>query len=418
MFAGYNQQFVLDQANGQPADHAMAARGADRYLAEVGHRAHALPHFFRVDAATHRELVAATDALVSAQHKVMHAVCTSLSAGELVRLLHVPPALASVVDWTQLASSRFRMLRADIIPTESGYFFCEVNHFSAVGGAEGFHSARIFAELLGRPVSGVSPFRELAHHYAEECRRAGLMRIVILDSAEHRARGYGEHRLLQEYLKLMAPELEVGYWDDMSYPREWLEEDEANRTLVHRLITLGDTSDGGAFLSMLRERGTTVSCMFEAELKMHRKWFSLLCDPAYHHLLDPTELAVIERHVPHTFELDRDNIRAVLADKDDYVFKASYSYGGKGILMGAEHSREDLQQRLQLAGIEAWTCQRVVPTSSLELLSAGGEPSPHYLVLGMFGYGDKYSGLLVRGAGGSQVVNVSQGGGLSWAFVD
>jgi uncharacterized circularly permuted ATP-grasp superfamily protein len=158
--------------------------------------------------------------------------------------------------------------------------------------------------------------------------------------------------------------------------------------------------------------------MFEAELKMHRKWFSLLCDRAYHHLLDPTELAVIERYLPHTFELDQDNLRATLADKDDYVFKASYSYGGKGILMGAEHSREELEQRLGLAGIEAWTCQRVVPTSSLQLPSVTGEPARHNVVLGMFGYGENYSGLFVRGASGSQVVNVSQGGGVSWAFVE
>ncbi|HJQ00747.1 MAG TPA: hypothetical protein VJ851_04035 [Jatrophihabitans sp.] len=418
-FTDLNHQFVLDQARGRPADYLMAAAGADRYLAGLGITHHTLPYICRVDAPTYRELVNATDELVTAQQKVMQAVCTSLPADELVRLFGVPPGLAAVVDWAELAASRFRLLRADIIPTESGYYFCEINHFSAVGGGEAYHSAKVFAELLGRPVSGVSPFRELAYHYIEECRRSGLERVVVLDSAEHRKLGFGEHRLLQEYLKLMAPDLEVGYWDDENYPREWLAEDEASRTLVHRLITLDETPDGGAFLSLLRERGCTVSCMFEAELKMHRKWFSLLCDPVYHHLLNPTEVAVIQRYVPHTFELDHGNLRSTLADKNDYVFKTSYSYGGKGILMGAEHSREDLEQRLRLPGIEAWTCQRVVPTASLELPpSATGERARHHVVLGMFGYGENYNGLFVRGAGGSQVVNVSQGGGVSWAFVD
>ncbi|MEN3308465.1 MAG: hypothetical protein V7603_4667 [Micromonosporaceae bacterium] len=416
MFASDNRTFVADQRRKHSAaDYAMASRGADRLLADVGVALRSLPYYFRLDPATHGALGAATVALVNAQEKLVRHLCSTLSADDLTDMFRVPPAMASRIDWTDVASSRFRMLRADIVPTDSGYYFCEVNHFSGVGGGESYHSARLFAELLGRPVCGVSPFRELAYQYVSECTRAGLARIVILDSARHRRLGYGQHRLLQEYLKLMAPEIEVVYCDELCYRPEWLRRDEAGRTLVHRLVTLDDTEDGGAFLSAVRASGATFSCMFEAELKMHRRWFSLLCDPRYHHLLDEGELAVIQRHVPHTFELCRDNLRATLAAKDDYVFKRSYTYGGEGVLIGRQHSRDDLRQALLAAQVEAWTCQRFVPASTLDLPSADGRTAPFYFVLGMYLYGERTSGLAVRASAGGQVVNASRGG-VSWAF--
>lgn len=416
MFASANQALLAEQYG--DADYSLATGAANRFLSDLGVSFHPLPYYYRVDPATHRELTEATATLVGAQEKLFAAVCANRSPDQLAELLQVPPAMAGLVDWSALASSRFRMLRADIIPTEAGYYFCEINHFSAVGGGEGYHSGRLIAELLGRSVPGVSPFRDLAYHYLTECRRTGLVRIVILDSAEHRKQGFGEHRMLQHYLRLMAPDLEVSYQDDLTYPAAWLEPAEAGRTLIHRLVTLDDTTDGGAFLVRLRQLGATLSCGFEAELKMHRIWFSLLHDPDHRQLLDDRELAVIDRYVPYTFQLGEHNLAATLADKDGYIFKTSYSYGGKGVLLGSEHSPEELADALLVPGIQAWTGQRVVPTSSLELPTPDGGTARFYFVLGMFGYGENYSGLLIRGALGSPVVNVSRGGGVSWAFVD
>src|ERR1017187_9870514 len=249
-----------------------------------------------------------------------------------------------------------RMLRADIIPTGSGYYFCELNHFSGVGAGEGYHSAHAFAELLGRPVAGVSPFRQLAHQYITECRRAGLSRVVVLDTTKHRAQGFGECLMLQRYLRLMAPDLETSYRDEHTYPADWLRPDEAKRTLVHRLVTHDDPPDGGAFLVRLRDSGATVTTMFEAELKMHRRWFSLLCDPHYQHLLDADELASIEQYVPHTYDLRPGTVDAAVAEKDRLVFKRSYTYGGQGVLIGDQHSPGQLRALLTADG-SAWVAQ-------------------------------------------------------------
>ena len=415
-FASANQALLAGQYGS--AGYSMATGAADRCLIDLGVSFHALPYYFRVDPATHRELTDATATLVGAQEKLFAAVCANRSPGQLAELLQVPPAMAGLIDWSALASSRFRMLRADIIPTASGYYFCEINHFSAVGAGEGYHSGRLLAEALGRSVPGVSPFRDLAYHYITECRRSGFVRIVILDTAEHRKQGFGEHQMLQYYLRLMAPDLDVSYQDDLTYPAGWLEPAEAKQTLIHRLVTLDDTTDGGAFLVRLQELGATLSCGFEAELKMHRIWFSLLHDPDHRRLFDERELAVIDRYVPYTFQLCERNLAATLADKDRYIFKTSYSYGGKGVLLGSEHSPDELADALKVAGTHAWTAQQVVPTSSLELPTPDGGTARFYFVLGVYGYGNNFNGLLIRGALGSPVVNVSRGGGVSWAFVD
>ena len=106
-----------------------------------------------------------------------------------------------------------------------------------------------------------------------------------------------------------------------------------------------------------------------------------------------------------------------MADKDRLVFKRSYTYGGKGVLVGDQHSPEQLRTLLTADG-SAWVAQRRVYTSSLELRAADGRTVPYLFVLGMFLYGDQASGLLVRAAAHSPVVNVSQGGGAAWAFVE
>lgn len=413
MFADYNRTFVAQQR--ELPDYAMAARGADQLLDDLDVRFRTLPYYFRIDAPAHAGLRQATSLLVSAQEKLVRHLARTRSGEELAAMFEVPAGMAAHINWAELASPGPRMLRADIIPTDTGYYFCELNHFSGVGAGESFHSARAFAELLGRPVTGVSPFRHLAHLYLTQCRRLGLTRVVVLDTTQHRAQGFGEQLMLQRYLRLMAPDIETRYHDEGSYPADWLRPDEAKRTLVHRIVTYDDTPDNGAFLAALRDGGATVSCMFEAELNMHRKWFSLLCDPDYQHLLDEQELITVKRFVPHTFDVHAGNLDAAVAGKDQLVFKRSYTYGGKGVLIGDEHSPGRLRDLLT-KDASAWVAQRRVHASSLDLPTADGELAPFSFVLGIFMYGDSTSGMLVRAAARSSVVNVSQGGGVSWAF--
>lgn len=415
MFTDHNRSFLAGQQD-QP-DHAMAARGADQLLDDLGIAYRTLPNYFRVDAVTYAALACATRILVDAQEKLVRHVCATRTPDELQAMFTVPPAMAAAMDWPTVASRGLRMLRADIVPTDSGYWFCELNHFSGVGATEGYYSAHAFADLLGRSVAGVSPIRQQAYLYMTECRRGGYTRLVILDSTKHRPYGFSEHWLLQRLFRLMAPDIDIHYHDEQTYPTEWLAPAQARRTLIHRLVTFDDTDDEGAFLVAVRDSGATFSCFFEGELKMHRRWFSMLCDPEYQALLTAQEREVVEQYVPHSFDLSPATLGAALAGKDQLVFKRSYTYGGKDVLIGDRYPAEELRGLLS-GDVSGWSCQQRLHTSSLELPDTDGEASRYYFVLGMYLYGEGTSGLLVRGAAGSPVVNLSQGGGVSWAFVE
>ncbi len=418
VFAEDNRAFLAEQYDARRSpEHVLAARAADQLLRDAGMKVPMLPCHFRIAPAEHAALERATRLLADAQDKVLAHLCATLTADELVTMFDVPAEMAAHVDWQALPSSGLRMLRADIIPTADGYWFCELNHFSGVGGGEAYHAAHLHAEILGRPVTGISPFRQLALQYVTECRRAGLTRIVVLDTPGHRAQGYGQHLMLQRYLRLLAPDIELAYHDELTYPAEWLEPGEAGRTLVHRLVTFDDTTDNGAFLARLRACGAVLSCMFEAELKMHRRWFALLCDPAHHHLFTAEERAAVEQYVPHTTVVGPGDVDAMVADKDRLVFKRSYLYGGRGVLAGDQHTAEELRDLLTRDADATWYAQRRVYASTVDLPGEEGTSEPYHLVLGMYLYGERASGVVVRGAVDSPVVNGSRSAGMSWAFV-
>ncbi len=411
-FAADNLDFLAEQL--ASPRHEAAARGADAVLDELGIGYRTLPYAFRLDAGELADLERATVLLADAQDTLLSHLVARHSPDELTAMFSVPGPMAAQLDWPTVASRGMRALRADIIPTDTGYAFCEVNHFCAVGGCDAYYSAAAYADLLGRPMAGVSPMRQLAFQYADAMRANGWTRFVILESSKHRPQGFGEHVMLQRFLRWLLPEAEIHFCDELSFPERWLTPAEAERTLVHRLTTFEDTDDEGALLVRLRDSGMTFSCMFEAELRMHRRWFSLLCDPGWQRLLRPEQVEVIRRFVPHTFDLTPDRLEEVVADRDELVFKRSWSYGGKNVLVGADYDAEQLRGLLS-ADLDGWNCQRRVRAQTLDLIDLEGRARRHHFVLGMFVYGDGPSGLLVRGSG-EAVVNVSRGGGVSWAF--
>lgn len=412
MFADLNRD-LLPAQRVRPR-YRLAAAAADRVLDELGVRFRSLPHVFQVEADTLAELERATRVIVDAQVALLAHLGATREPAELNALFEIPPAMASNLDCASAAHTGLRMLRADIVPTATGYQFCEVNHFSGVGAGEAFHSAQTFADVLGRPVAGTSPFRQLALLYADECARSGRDRIVVLDTTRHRKMGYGEHIAMQRYFRLVAPDLELAYHDELTFPPRWLRPAEADRTLVHRIVTLDETDDDGALLVALRSAGALVSCMFEAELLMHRRWLALLCDERHGHLLDAEQRRTIERYVPHTVAVEPETIDAAVADRRGLVFKRSYTYGGQGVVMGDDVQADAL--RALLTGGAAWVAQRRVTASTLDLPGPDGDIVPHALALGMYLYGDGPSGLLVRAASNTATVNVTRGSGASWAF--
>ena len=368
------------------------------------------------------ELSQACRALLSAQLKLIGHLIDTHSREGLLDLLRMPRRLAGFIHWDNLRHGDATIGRMDVVPTRQGYFFCEFNIFPGVGGGEAYEGSRAATEALGFPRAGLmdSPLRDLAVLYAAECRKRDLRRVVILDSTGHSGLGYPRQEYLKRYLEELNPGVSVHILDEVSYPEAWLKREEAERTLIHRMFTYEEVTDGFVFLEKLWASGAVLTNGFEPELRMSKRFLALLCEPGHQALFNDEERAAIQKYLPPAFSLTEANLAAALRDKEGLVFKIddSSSYGGSGVLMGTDWPSDVLEQKLREPGVERWICQRVVEAETVKLRAAGDSvPHEYRLVLGFYSYGGKANGFLVRGSRTSKVVNITSGGKLGWAFV-
>ncbi|RKI01637.1 hypothetical protein [Corallococcus sp. AB038B] len=369
-----------------------------------------------------QELSRACRHLLSAQLKLIGHLIDTRSREGLLDLLRMPRRLVDFIHWDNLRHGDATIGRMDVVPTRQGYFFCEFNIFPGVGGGEAYEGSRAATEALGFPKAGLmnSPLRDLAVLYAEECRKRDLRRVVILDSTGHAQLGYPRQDYLKRYLEELNPDVPVHILDEVRYPEAWLTREEGERTLIHRMFTYEEVTDGFVFLEKLWSSGAVLTNGFEPELRMSKRFLALLCEPGHHALFSDEEVAAIRRYLPHAFSLSEENLADALRDKTGWVFKIddSSSYGGSGVLMGVDWPADVLEQKLREPGIERWICQRVVEAETVRLRAAGDSaPAEYRLVLGFYSYGGEPNGFLVRGSRTSKVVNITSGGKLGWAFV-
>ncbi|WP_158623389.1 hypothetical protein [Corallococcus sp. CA053C] len=381
-----------------------------------------LAHPLLFDAAEFAELGRACSALLSAQLKIIQHLLATRSKESVLDLFRMPKRLAAFIHWDNLKHGDATVGRMDIVPTRDGYSFCEFNIFPGVGGGEAYEGANAYLEALGYPQAGLtgSALRDLAGLYAAECRKRDLRRVVILDSTAHGQLGYPRQELLKRYLEAANPGLTVELLDEARYPKAWLSRGEGEKTLVHRMFTHEEVTDDFAFVEKLWDSGAVLTNGFEPELRMSKRFLALLWEPGFQALFGAEEVAAIRKYLPHAFSLSEDTLTAALRDKGELVFKwdGGASYGGSGVLMGVDWPADVLEQKLREAGLDRWICQRGVEAETVALRAVeDATPVEYRLVLGLYSYGGKPNGFLVRGSRTSKVVNISSGGKLGWAFV-
>jgi len=430
MLRTFNEEFLaaLGGTRNQAGETA-AHEQAMALMRQIGatlfeHRLFTHPLLF--DQAEFEELGRAASALLRAQVKILAHLRATRSDAAVLELFGMPRRLLPFMRWENLERPGETVARLDIIPTRTGYAFCELNVIPAVGGGEAHRCGELYFQTLGYPEAEVlahlppGPLRALAALYTAQVRSRDLARVVILDSMGHGQLGYPRQELLQRYLREANPGLTVELLDEERYPTGWLTRAEGERTLVHRMFTYEEVTDDFVFLEKLWQSGAVIAG-FESDLRMSKRFLALMCDPAYQALLHRDELAVIAKFLPHSFALSEETLASALRDRGDFVFKwdSSAAYGGTGVLIGAEWSAGELEHKLRASGVDHWICQQALEAEVLPLRTAH-DPAPldYRLVLGLYSYGGTPSGFLLRGSQSSRVVNVSSPSGrMGWAFV-
>jgi hypothetical protein len=421
-FATYNRPW-LDEMRAQKERIVQSGaldRLKSRLLEQHAHKDPLLPVPLICDRAAFDALANAGLLVMSAQTKILRSLLQQQSRSEMLRRFHIPETMEDVVDWDELVAGDHTICRFDVVPSDDGYYFCELNPDSSVGGPEIADFVQVFCDAVGWPLADdmASPQHASVGLMRRVAAARGLKRVVLCDWSVNRGNGHLGFDLLRQHLVRALPELEVHLLYEDQYPAAWLAPAEGARTLVHRGFMYQDMTDGGAFVRRLRESGATVINTFETEIRMNKGWLAMFCDPQYHALLTPAEIEAITTYVPSTVAITPDSLEDLLGRKAELVFKLGVGYGGDGVWIGAEHAADHLRELIQAKGLARWIAQKLITFGGVALpVDARFELIPHNVVLGLYLIDGKASGLLLRASSSSKVVNVQSGAGAyGWAI--
>ena len=425
-FPQLNEELIdaLRESRGLIERKSVLANQEARLVKEGGHRLHLLPVNFVFDERDCAVLADAASAMVGVQTKILRHLADSIGREGILRMFRVPEAMRRFVSWNELLDPQCLVARFDILQSRDGYRFCEFNIESCVAAAEIFEIAGDYFSELGVSVTdlGVTPpLQDLGNLLAQTARRLNAARVVILDwsaGGGSPGKGYLSFERMRGHVARAASPVPVFIADEKTFDPEWLTAAEAKRTLVFRGFMMDEMDDGGAFLDRLLALGTPVVSTYETEIRMNKVWFALFHDESFFPVLTPGERELIAKYIPFTCEIDARNRDALIEHKHRYVFKEKQSFGGKGIHLGEATPAEELKEVLDGDGAGRWVAQELL--DAFPVLFPHDESfanESHHLVFGMYLYGTRASGMLVRGSTRSRIVNVTVGNAkLAWAF--
>jgi hypothetical protein len=395
-----------------------------RLISEGGHLLKLLPINFVFDTRDCATLAEAALALIRIQTKVIRHLIEQYGRSAFLDMFDVPEIMRRFVNWEELQNPKYLVGRIDILAARDRYYFCELNVDSCVAGAEIFDYCDDYFREIGldirREIGVLPPLAELGALLARRATALNATRIVILDwsaGGGSPGKGYLSFDRMKDYLAAEVGSIPIYLRNERTFDRAWLLPQEAARTVVHRGFMMSEMDDNGIFLDELISSGAHVLGTYEADIRMDKSWFALLHDSDIQATLNANERELIFQYVPYTRSVKSDTLAEVIAQKERYIFKEKNSFGGGGICIGAESSALELWSVLGKNSCNAWIAQELLtlpqacfPKDETFICS------PHHMVFGLYIYGDRTNGMLVRASTKSKIVNVTIGNAkLGWA---
>ncbi len=153
--------------------------------------------------------------------------------------------------------------------------------------------------------------------------------------------------------------------------------------------------------------------------------FSLIQDDHFKVLFNEEELDIINKNIPWTRVLGKyktcyhdkqvNLVDFIKLNRQNFVLKPNYGYGGKGILLGPEIRQEDWERNINLimnSGSKYVVQEYInIPMESFPVCSNDTFKgfSKKYFNINFWGFNGKFGGSYVR-TSEKKIINVSQGG--------
>jgi len=350
--------------------------------------------------------------ILAAQRILLRHFLEKLGPEGTLEFLGVPGELSAWMAMLSDPDMEPPILRVDVLPLAQGEArICEINIDSCVGVAEAADFFRI-EELREGRFSQQTPYEHLAALLGGVLADRECDKVCLFDWSHWQESGWFTLQRLRETLVAGLPGVEVF----LATERAGIERVDA-RTVVFRVFPSTDALADPALTTELFSRAGHVMTDFSADLLSSKVWMAVYHDARYRGLLTDQMRAAIDSTVPWTVVVNGENREALLTEKDGYFFKSATDFGGRGVLAGQSSPAAEIRERLTEPGSDRWVAQERCDVTPLDVQPLGAaETVPSVSVLGLYRFGQQWSGVLVRASVGTEVVNVSGGSFLGWGY--
>ena len=175
--------------------------------------------------------------------------------------------------------------------------------------------------------------------------------------------------------------------------------------IVYRRLVTKDLMDRydeiPEFIEGLKAGKTCIVGPIKTQIIHTKKFFEVLYEPKLRQYLDAADLAFIDKHVPYTRPLKKDDaFETYLTHREDYIIKPIDYYASKGVCAGKDYDDIAWRSLLEEKAMEDFIIQKYCPVSLVDNLYEDEDGNIVHktfrTITGLFTYNEKLSGVYVR----------------------
>ena len=241
-----------------------------------------------------------------------------------------------------------------------------------------------------------------------------------------------EFRILKDYFVAQGCPALVADPHDLEYSGDYLSANGFRIDIVYKRVIihefLGEFGLDHPLIQACRHGRVCMANSFRTKLAHKKSTFAVLSDPVYACLFDPSELEVIQKHIPwtrhvrpsrtvfHSSEFDLETL--ILNEQDQFVLKPNDDYGGHGVFLGWESSKRDWQEAVKAALERPYVVQErvVLEKTNIPAYSDQVYIDELFVDFNPFLFQNEVEGALIR-LSASSLLNVTSGGGQTALLV-
>ena len=241
-----------------------------------------------------------------------------------------------------------------------------------------------------------------------------------------------EFRILKDYFVAQGYPAVIADPHSLEYNGDYVSVDGFRIDIVYKRVVIHEfLRRFGLDHPLVRAYRRGHVCMansFRTKLAHKKSTFAVLSDPVYGYLFDPGEIEVIRKHIPwtryvrpsrtafHGAEFDLESL--ILNEQEQFVLKPNDDYGGHGVFLGWESTRQQWQDAVKAAFHQPHVVQErvLLEKTSIPAYSDRVYVDELFVDYNPFLFQNEAEGALIR-LSASSLLNVTSGGGQTALLV-